>query len=218
MLAITDADRSLAFELGLYLIKLPETEADRAHASRRVPEHWQVKRVIDHQVVGLIHLTPVDSLYVTKESTATSSIEESIADALCWLSPTLRHVRTGEYDGIESVFVLHAGEMRVRPRAITVCGARSTSADYDPIAAESARINGRAHEVCPACQATCSGRTGGSTAKQRNLIRRLLAQGARYGRDDLIDIRSIDQMTRSEASAAIDALKSLQERGWRGKL
>lgn len=229
MLAITDADRSLAFDLGLYLVKLPETEDDRAQASTRVPETWQVKRVFDHRLMGSLCLTPVDSLYVTKIANGATGLEETVAEALQWLSPTLRHVRTGEYEGTETVFVLKYGEMRERPIALTECGAKATGADYAPIAAKSDLINGRSHEMCPACQlkleeqgvkdhSNLPDRRGSSTAKQRDFIRRLLHQGACNGRPHLIDGRMIDQMSNRSASAMIDALRSLKDRGWKGDL
>jgi hypothetical protein len=228
-LAITDADRSLAFDLGLYLVKLPETEDDLAQASTRVPETWQVKRVLDHRVMGTLRITAVDSLYVTKATNNATSLEETVAEALQWLSPTLRHVRTGEYKGTETVFVLAYKEMRERPIALTECGAKATGADYTQTAAKSDLINGQSHEMCPACQlkledkgvkdhSNLSDRRGSASDKQRDFIRRLLHQGACNGRPYLIDTRMIDQMSNRSASAMIDALKSLKDRGWTGDL
>jgi hypothetical protein len=232
MLAITDADRSLAAELGLYLVQLPETDDDRVKAAdpraTRAPENWQVKSVLDHRPIGRIHFTPVDCLYATKYAAGISGIEETVADALRWLAPLIRHVRTGKYDGVETI-VPRFGSMRERPRALTECGAKSTGADYSPTAARNELINGRSHEMCTTCRAKLEERgerdlshlperRSSATARQRDYIRRLLDEGARNARPYLWDARTIDQLSSREASAMIDRLKSLKERNWKGDL
>ena len=215
MLTITDADRNLAAELGLYLVRLPETDEDRKLAADpraiRAPQKWQIKSALDHALVGRLHFTHVDCLYATKYAAGISVIEESVADALRWMT-RIRHVRTGEHDGTE---------MSGRASAITECSAMATSADFNTIEAESALINGQAHEICPDCLtkrsdlSNLSERRGSATPKQRDFIRRLLDEAASWGRTHLMDV---DQMSSQSASAMIDALKSLKARDWKGDL
>jgi hypothetical protein len=232
LLTITDTDRSLADELGLLLVKEPLTEQERQDAAdpraTRTPESWTVKIVSTKRVVGRLHFTPVDCLYATKLTAGISGIEETVADALRWIAPIVRHARTGEYDGVETIVRRH-GSTYDRPRAITECGAKSTGADYTPTGAKSAIVNGEAGEMCQACRAkleargvrdatNLSERSGSSSPKQRDFIRRLLDEGARCGRPYLLEARAIDQMSSREASRAIDALKSLKARDWKGSL
>jgi hypothetical protein len=232
VLTVTDDDRTLAAELGLFLVRQPETDADRADAQRpgatRVPEGWIVRSVLTGKPVGHLRLTEVDCLYVSKYAAGTRGIEETIVDALRWIAPLTRHVRTGAYEGTE-VIVRRFGSTYERPRALTECGARSTGADYSPVAAQSELVNGRSHEMCPACRAKLEergtrdlshlpGRSGSSTARQQAYIRHLLDEGARCGRPYLMEARTINQMSRREASEAIDRLRALKERGWRGDL
>jgi hypothetical protein len=224
MMEITDADQILAAELGLYLVQLPETIADRKLAADpralRAPQNWAVKSTIDQMLMGLLHFTPVDCLYATRYTTGLGRIEETVADALRWMT-RLRHVRTGAYDPFATPFE--------RAHAITECGAMATSADFDKSAAESAFVNGDADEVCIGCLAKIearggcetpkqSERRGSSSTKQRDLICRLLEEAAYYGRPYLMDARSLDQMSSQTASATIDALKALKARGWKGDL
>lgn len=232
MLTITDADRSLAAELGLFLVQQPATEADREGAppsdATRTPETWLAKSVLTKKLVGRLHFTEVDCLYVEKCGSGTRGIEETVADALRWITPIVRHVRTGAYDGTE-VIVRRFGSLFERPRALTECGAKSTGADYGPVAAQSELINGRSHEMCPACRALLeergardlshlSERRGSSTVPQQNYIRRLLEEGTFNGRPHLMEARNINQLSRREASATIDRLRALKDRGWRGDL
>ena len=178
--------------------------------------------------MGRLHFTEADNLYASKFTSNDSNIEETVADALRWIAPLVRHVRTGQYDGVETV-VRRFGSTFDRPRAITECGAKSTAADYGPVAAKSAIINSTASEMCPVCRSKLEARgvrdlsnlpenRGSSTAKQRDFIRRLLDEGARNGRPYLIEARDIDQMSSRSASAAIDQLKSLKARDWKGDL
>lgn len=232
MLTITDADRSLAAELGLLLVQQAEPEGDEHFAAdpraTRAPETWTVKVADTKRPVGRLHFTATDSLYVSKFTSGISGIEETVADALRWIAPIVRHVRTGEYDGTETI-VRRFGSTFERPRAITECGAKSTSADLEPIAAKSALTNGAAGEMCPACKAKLEAkgvrdlsnlpeRRGSSTPRQRAFIRRLLDEAARCGHPYLIDARDIDQMSSRSASATIDALKSFKARDWKGVL
>ena len=139
----------------------------------------------------------------------------------------MRHARTDEYDGTETVMI--AGNLRTRPRAITECGAAATGADYSRIGARSELVNGTASEMCLACRTKIEargardlshlpGRSRTATAKQQDYLRRLLDEGARNGRPYLIDARTISQMSSREASAAIDQLRALKTRGWKGDL
>lgn len=232
ILTITDADRTLATELGLFLVQQPETDEDRADAQHpnasRAPETWLVRSVLTKKPLGRLRFTAVDCLYASKYGAAIHGIEETVADALRWIAPIVRHVRTGEYDGTETI-VRRFGSMFERPRAITECGAKAAGADYNPIAAQSELINGRSHEMCPACRGKLEARgmrdlsqlperRGSSTPKQRDFIRRLLDEGARNGRPFLVEARDIDQLSSRSASAAIDALKSLKARDWKGSL
>ena len=229
---VTDADRSLAADLGLILVKEPATEADRQLAAdpraTREPETWTVKVARDKRPVGKLHFTPVDCLYATKFTSGVSGIEETVADALRWIAPMLRHARTGEYDGTETV-VPRFKTAYERPRALTECGAKATAADYNCYAAKSAVFNGEAGEMCPACKkkledkgvvdkSNLPDRAYSSTARQRSFIRRLLDEGARCGRPYLLDGRDIDHMSSRSASVFIDALKALKARNWKGDL
>lgn len=231
-LEITATDRALAAELGLFLVREPETAEDREDASHpsatRIPETWLIKSERTQRAVGRIRFTVVDCLYVTKYGAATQGIEESVADALRWIAPIVRHVRTGTYDGTE-VIVRRFGSTFERPRALTECGAKSTGADYSPIAAKSELINGQSHEMCPACRgkleehgvadrSSLPARSGSSTPRQRDYIRRLLDEAARNARPYLVEARSIDQLSSRAASATIDALKALKDRNWEGDL
>lgn len=232
MMAITAADLTLAAELGLLLVKQSETEADLALAAdaraTRAPESWTVKVALTKRVVGRIHFTATDSLYATKFTAGISGIEETVADALRWIAPIVRHARTGEYDGTETI-VRRFGTTFERPRAITECGAKATGADYEPTGAKSAIVNGEAGELCPDCRAkleargvrdasNLSDRRGSASPKQCDFIRRLLDEGARNARPYLIEARGINQMSAREASATIDRLKSLKARDWKGAL
>lgn len=232
MMAVSDADRTLAAELGLLLVKEPLAEADRQLAADpraiRAPETWTVKVARDKRVVGRLHFTPADTLYASKFTAGISGIEETVADALRWIAPMVRHARTGQYDGTE-VVVRRFGSMFERPRALTECGAKATAADYNCYAAKSAVFNGEAGEMCPACKkkledkgvvdkSSLPERAGSSTTRQRSFIRRLLDEAARCGRPYLVDSRDVDQMSSRSASATIDALKSLKARNWKGDL
>jgi len=232
VMTVTDADRTLAAELGLLLVKEPLTDADRELAAdprtARTPEAWTVKVAQDKRPVGRLHFTTTDSLYATKFTSGVSGIEETVADALRWIAPLIRHARTGQYDGIETI-VRRFGTTYDRPRAITECGAKAAGADYNPVAAKSAIVNGEAGEMCPACKkkleekgihdaSQLSERSASSTHKQRGFIRYLLDEAARCGRPYLIDARDIDQMSSRSASAMIDALQSLKARNWKGDL
>jgi hypothetical protein len=232
MLTITDADLSLAAELGLFLVRQAQTERDREEAAdpraTRTPETWLVRSVLTKRPIGRLRFTPVDCLYATKLAAGISGMEESVADALRWIAPIVRHVRTGQYDGTE-VIVRRFGSMIERPRAITECGAKATGADYNPVAAQSELVNGRSHEMCPACRKKLEERgardlshlpekSASSTPRQRDYIRRLLDEGARNGRPYLVDARGVDQMSSRAASATIDRIKALKERGWKGDL
>ena len=227
MLTITDADRALAAELGLYLVQLPETSDDRKLAADpsalRTPQNWAVKSTIDHSLVGLLYFTHVDSLYATRYTTGISAIDESVADALRWMT-RLRHVRTGTDTAV------HRESPAERARAVTECGAMATGADFTQSGAKSAVVNGSAEEVCPLCLTRMKDRgvladvlshaeeSGSSTPRQRDFIRRLLNEAATCGRPFLMDTRDIDQMSGQHASAIIDALKSLKARHWQGDL
>jgi hypothetical protein len=232
MLTITDADRTLAAELGLLLVRQPEAEADREMAAdpraTRSPEIWTVKVAGTKRPVGRLQFTAADSLYASKFASGASTIEETVADALRWIAPIIRHARTGQYDGTETI-VRRFGSSFERPRAITECGAKSTGADFGPVAAKSALVNGDAGELCPACKvkletkgvhdlSQLSERSGSSTTKQRSFIRYLIDEAACCGRSHLIDARAINQMSSRSASATIDALKSLKARDWKGEL
>jgi hypothetical protein len=232
MLTITDADRTLAAELGLFLVQQPVTDEDRADArhpnATREPQTWLVRSVVTNKPIGKLRFTAVNCLYVAKYGAAVQGIEETVADALRWIAPLVRHARTGEYDGTE-VVVRRFGSMFERPRALTECGAKATGADYAPTGAKSAIVNGEAGEMCPACRAkleergvrdasNLSDRRGSASPKQRDFIRRLLDEGARNGRPYLMDARDIDQMSARAASRTIDALKSLKSREWKGDL
>lgn len=232
MMAITDADRSLAADLGLILVRQSPSKNDEEIASdaraTRTPETWTVKEASTKRPVGRLHFTATDSLYASKFASGVSGIEETVADALRWIAPLIRHARTGQHAGTE-VVVRRFGSTFERPRAITECGEKSTSADYGPVAARSAIINGTASEMCPACRdkldargtrdlSKLSDRTGSSTTRQRGYIRSLLDEAARCGRPYLVEARSIDQMSLRGASATIDALRSLKERNWKGDL
>jgi hypothetical protein len=223
MLAVTAADRSLAADLGLFLVRLPPTDEDRAQA---VDEHWLVKSVLTCKIVGRIRFTAVDSLYVTKYGAGASAIEETIFAALRWLTRVDRHVRTGQYAGVE-VVIRRFASMRQRSRALTECGRAATDADYSPIEAESELINGRTHEMCPVCREKLEARGVGniaqlsaqasSTARQLAYLRSLLDEAARNGRPYLVDT-ALDTLTRHEASALIDRCHRLRERDWKGSL
>lgn len=232
MLTITPADRTLATELGLFLIQEPTTDGDRNDAQRpnatRIPETWLARSTLTKKPIGRLRFTEVDCLYVSKYAAGLSQLEETVAEALRWIAPLIRHVRTGQYDGTE-VIVSRFRSMRERPRALTECGAQSTGADYGPTAAQSELINGRSHEMCPACRARLEGRGArdlshlperrdSSTARQQTYIRRLLDEGARSGHPYLVEARTLNQMSGREASATIDRLRALKERDWKGNL
>lgn len=231
-LTVTDADYALAAELGLFLVRQAETDRDREEAAdpraERKPETWLVRSVLTKRPIGRLRFTPVDTLYATKLAAGISGMEETVADALRWLAPIVRHVRTGQYDGTETI-VRRFGSMIERPRALTECGAKATGADYGLLHAQSELINGLPHEMCPACRAKLEargtrdlshlpGQSASSTPRQRVYIRRLLDEGAQNGRAYLMDARGINQMSSREASATIDRLKALKERGWKGDL
>jgi hypothetical protein len=227
VLTITSADLSLAAELGLFLIQQPVTDVDRDDAQLpgtvRIPETWLARSALTKKPVGHLRFTAVDSLYVSKYAAGVSSLEETVADALRWIAPITRHVRTGQYAGTE-VIVRRFGSMIKRPRALTECGARSTGADYSPSAAQSELINGRPHEMCPACRArltahedsTCPpAGASSSTVRQQAYIRRLLDEGAQNGRPCLMDEQNLHQLSRHDASVTIDRLRALKERNWK---
>jgi len=232
MLTITPDDRALATELGLFLLQEPMTDADRdairQQGATQIPETWLVRCELTKKPVGRLRFTEVGSLYVSKYAANVSQVEETVAEALRWIAPLIRHVRTGQYDGTE-VIVSRFRSMRERPRALTECGAHSTGADYTPTAAQVELLNGRSHEMCWACRAKLESRgardlshlpsrSGSSTAPQQGYIRRLLDEGAQNGRPHLMEARSINQLSSREASSTIDRLKSLKERGWKGDL
>jgi hypothetical protein len=231
MLTITPDDRLLASELGLFLVRQPVTEEDHVEAQHpnaiRVPETWLVRSVLTNKPLGRLRFTSVDCLYASKYGAAAQGIEETVADALRWISPVVRHVRTGEYAGTE-VIVRRFGSMLERPRALTECGAKSTGADYSPVAAQSELINGGSHSMCPACRKKFEARAvrdlshlsdpqAPITPKQRNYLRDLLDEGARNGRPCLLEAQATGMSARA-ASAMIDRLKALKERGWKGDL
>ena len=233
MLTITAADRALATELGLFLVRQAETPDDRALGidprATRTPESWTVKETRTHRVVGRLRFTEADSLYASKLTASISGIEETVAAALRWIAPVLRHVRTGQYAGTETIVVPSTGRISERPRALTECGARPTGADHTRIDAESAVVNGEAGDLCPACRdklaergvrdaSTLSARCGSASPRQRAFLRCLLDEGAQSGRPYLAEARSIDQLSSREASRAIDALKALKARAWKGAL
>ena len=232
MLTITPADRTLAAELGLFLIQQSPTAENRNAARRseisQIPETWLVRCELTKKPVGRLHFTEVGSLYVSKYAAGVSQMEETVADALRWIAPLIRHVRTGQYEGTE-VIIPRFRSMQERPRALTECGARSRGADYTPIAAQSELLNGGSHEMCPTCRAkledrdtrdrsTLAGRSGSSTLRQQSYIHRLLDEGLQNGRPDLVETRTVRQMSSREASATIDRLRALKERDWKGKL
>lgn len=232
MLTITADDRALAAELGLFLVRQPATEEDRFDAQHpnamRTPETWLVRSALTKKPVGKLRFTAVDCLYVCKYGAAVQGIEEAVADAIRWLAPIVRHARTGEYAGTE-IIVRRFGSMFERPRALTVCGAKSTGADYTPVAAQSELINGRSDEMCPACRKKLEERgirdlsylperRASGSLRQRRYLRGLLDEGARNGRPYLVDVWTIDQMSTRSASALIDRLKALRGRGWKGDL
>jgi len=231
-MTVTDGDLSLAADLGLLLVHQPATEEDQRLAAdpraTRLPETWTVKIARDKRVVGRLYFTPADCLYASKLTVGISGIEETVADALRWIAPIVRHARTGEYAGTETV-VPRFKTAYDRPLAVTECGAKPTAADYNKIAARSAIMNGEAGEMCLACKnkldtkgvhdaSGLSDRAGSSTVRQRNFIRRLVDEAARCGRPYLIDTRGADRMSSREASTTIDALKSLKARNWKGDL
>ena len=219
-MTITDADRTLAAELGLLLVKFPAEESEG--------ETWTVKVAYDKRPIGRLQFTAADTLYASKFTTGDSTIEETVAAALRWIAPITRHARTGEHNGVEIV-VRRFGSTFERPLAVTECGGKPTGADYNRIAAESAIINGEAGEMCPACKkkledkgvhdaAHLSDRAASSTPRQRSFIRHLVDEAARCGRPYLIDTRTIDPMSSRAASVLIDALKRLKTRNWKGDL
>lgn len=228
-LEVTDADHALAAELGLFLVHQAQTTRDREEASApraaRMPETWLVRSVLTKRPIGRLRITPVDCLYATKLGSGASGIEETVADALRWMAPMIRHVRTGTYDGTETI-VRRFGSTIIRPRALTECGDHATSADYTPTTGTSALINGQTHEMCPACRAKLEARgtrnlepmPRSATLRQRHYIQRLLDEGEQNGRPHLLDERTIDQMSSRTASATIDALKALKDRLWKGAL
>lgn len=232
MLTITPADQTLAADLGLFLIQEPTTDEDRNDAQHpnatRIPETWLARSTLTKKPIGRLRFTEVDCLYVSKYAAGLSQMEETVAEALRWIAPLIRHVRTGQYDGTE-VIISRFRSMRERPRAPTECGARSTGADFGPTEAQSELLNGRSHEMCPDCRAKLEGRgerdlshlpgrRGSGTVQQQNYIRRLLDEGARNGRPYLMEARTINQLSSREASATIDRLKALKESDWKGDL
>jgi hypothetical protein len=219
---ITDTDRTLAAELGLLLVKLPES------ADASVSETWAVKVAYDKRPIGRLQFTEAGSLYATKSTTGDSTIEETVAEALRWIAPIARHARTGQHNGVEIV-VRRFGSAFERPLAVTECGGKPTGADYNRVAAKSAIINGEASEMCPACKtkledkgihdtSNLSDRSASSTPRQRSFIRQLVDEAARCGRPYLLDLRTLDPMSSRAASALIDALKRLKTRNWKGDL
>jgi hypothetical protein len=232
MLTITSADLTLAAELGLLLVREPQSAADQQPATdpraTRAPETWTVRVARTRRPVGRLHLTATDTLYATKLTAGIGTIEETVADALRWIAPIVRHARTGEYDGTETI-VRRFGSTLERPLAITQCGAKATAADYDPVAAKSALVNGQSGEMCPACRGRLEARgvtdlsglpehPGSSSPRQRGYIRHLIDEAARCGRPHLVDARTIHQLSSRAASATIDALRSLKARDWKGDL
>lgn len=137
------------------------------------------------------------------------------------------HVRTGTYNGTITRRIRDL--QREMPRAETLCGGEATGKDHNPTGAREI-IRDAAEpwlsDMCPVCRAKLegdgardlsrqSGRSGSSTVKQRDFLRRLLDEGARSGRPYLMDARRIDQMSSREASAKIDELKALKGKGWK---
>jgi hypothetical protein len=219
MLTVTPADHSFAAELGLMLV--PPAKDDES-------KKWIVKVAADKRVVGQLDFTDFDAVYVRKAVEGISNLEETVADALRWIAPIIRHVWTGEYDGTETI-VRRSGAIFERPRAVTECGAKSTPADYGPMAAKTMITDGTASEMCRDCRgkletrdvrdhSNLSERSMTATPKQRSFIRFLLDEAARNGRPYMLDARQIDQMSAREASATIDVFKSLKARNWKGAL
>jgi HAMP domain-containing protein len=140
------------------------------------------------------------------------------------------HVRTGTYNGTIERRI--RGLMREMPRAETLCDGEPTSKDHTLTSAwQTVRDASEPFlsDMCPACRAKLEvggardlsnlpARSGSSTVKQRSYLRRLLDEGARSGRPYLVEARGIDQMSSRSASAAIDKLRALKERGWKGDL
>jgi hypothetical protein len=140
------------------------------------------------------------------------------------------HVRTGTYNGTIERRI--RGLMREMPRAETLCGGEATSKDHNATGAK--QIIRDASEpflsdMCPACRGKLeaagvrdlshlSERGGSSSPKQRSFLRHLLDEAARNGRPYLMEARGIDQLSSRSASAAIDKLRALKERGWKGDL
>jgi hypothetical protein len=224
-MGVTDRDRSLAAELGLYLVLLPETSDDRRRGADpsaiRIPQNWAVKSAIDDTLVGILTFTETDCLYATRYATGMSGIEESVADALRWMT-RVRHVRMG--DGVRRESPAD------RARAVTECGAMATGADFDATAAQTALMDDQPDQMCPMCLTAMkkhgvlrdvlkrAQESGSSTPRQRDFIRRLLDEAACCGRPYLMDARSIDHMSIRTASATIDALRALKARHWMGDL
>lgn len=233
MMSITDADRTLAAELGLLLEPVRETPRDQQLAAdpraTRAPAHWLVKVARTRRLVGRLHFTPVDCLYATKLTAGISGIEETVADAIRWIAPVVRHVRTGAYAGSETIVLLATNKILERPRALTECDAKPSGADYSPIAARSTIANSDAGEMCPACRAKLEARgvhdlsplpdrPSSASPRQVSFIRRLLDEAASCGRPYLLETRGLDRLSSRAASAKIDALKSLKARDWKGAL
>jgi hypothetical protein len=153
--------------------------------------------------------------------------EQLRADALAKLRA---HVRTGTYRGTIERRI--RGLMREMPRAETLCGGEATSKDHTLTGARQTIRDASEpwlSDMCPACRAKLEvdgardlsnlpARSGSSTVKQRSYLRRLLDEGARSGRPYLMEARDLDQMSSRSASAAIDKLRALKERGWEGDL
>lgn len=232
MLTITDADCALAAELGLLLVQQSVSTSNKQLAAdpraTRVPETWTVNIARTRRPVGRLLFTDIDTLYASKFTLGISCIEETVAEALRWIAPITRHARTGQYDGTETI-VRRFGSTFERPRALTECGAEAAAADYNPIEAKSALINGESGEMCPGCRAKLEARgtrnlsglparSGSSSPRQRSYIRHLLDEAARCGRPHLMDARTIDKMSSRSASATIDAIRTLKARNWKGNL
>jgi len=216
------------------LVQEDETDRDRLAAAHplatRKPEAWRVQDTKGF-LLGRFRITAVDCIYTSKihQGAWAHDNHETIAEVLRWIAPIVRHVRMGDHDGTETV-ITPSGKTFERPRGINACGAAPTGADYAGfVSAKSDLVNGDTAEMCPACRAKLeaagvrdlsklSARRGSSTDKQRDFVRRLLDEGARNGRPYLIDARTINQMSSRSASAAIDELKALKARGWKGDL
>ena len=205
--SVTDADRALAADLGLVLVRQTTARQRTNDASRHPPETWMVKVAATGRPVGRLHFTEARSLYATKFAASKSCIEETVAAALRWVAPAVRHARLDE------------------PPSATECGAAPGAADHSSAEARSAILNGEASEVCVDCRATLEARgvsddlpdrAGSATPRQRAFLRRLLEQARRHGLAFALEGAAHATSSRA-ASEMIDALKALRASEWKEK-